>query len=204
MGLPDELPAITGLVLTSVKENELVEVPIVSPLPTGQLNPVLAHWTYGLGRSRRLHLRRRPRVGQPWPDWDSYAAFWSQVVRWSMRPVEQGNLTLTLRREDGQDQGRRRRARQGRPVPELPPAPGERQSTRTSNASPTLELAQSAPGRTRGRSRTPRPGGTTSSTSATRRRRRTGRDLHRRLGPLLRRVSRAALESRDAAKRCRA
>src|SRR5213078_2910301 len=35
------VPPISGLVLTSLKENELVEVPIVSPLPTGQVNPVL-------------------------------------------------------------------------------------------------------------------------------------------------------------------
>ena len=64
MGLPEELPAITGLVLTSPKENELVEIPIVSPLPTGQVNPVLAHWTYGLGRSVAFTIRRRPAVGQ--------------------------------------------------------------------------------------------------------------------------------------------
>src|ERR1700677_2443644 len=47
----EEVPAITGLVLTSPKENELVEIPFVSPLPAGQVNPLLAHWTYGLGRS---------------------------------------------------------------------------------------------------------------------------------------------------------
>src|SRR5262249_9748328 len=51
MNLPEPLPGITGLVLTSPKENELVEIPMVSPLPAGQTNPVLAHWTYGLGRS---------------------------------------------------------------------------------------------------------------------------------------------------------
>ena len=33
------------------KEYELVEVPIVSPLPAEQPPPLLAHWTYGLGRS---------------------------------------------------------------------------------------------------------------------------------------------------------
>ena len=64
MGLPDELPPITGLVLTSPKENELVEIPIVSPLPTGQVNPLLAHWTLRPGPVGRVHLRRRPPVGQ--------------------------------------------------------------------------------------------------------------------------------------------
>jgi uncharacterized membrane protein len=101
MGLSDELPAITGLVLTSPKENELVELPIVSPLPTGQVNPVLAHWSYGLGRSVAFTSDAGRRWAKAWPDWKSYAAFWSQVVRWAMRPAEHGNLTLSVRRQEG-------------------------------------------------------------------------------------------------------
>jgi uncharacterized membrane protein len=101
MGIPEELPAITGLVLTSPKENELVEIPIVSPLPAGQLNPVLAHWTYGLGRSVAFTSDAGRRWAKTWPDWQSYAAFWSQVIRWSMRPADRGNLTLNVRRDNG-------------------------------------------------------------------------------------------------------
>ena len=101
MGLPEEFPAITGLVLTSPKENELVEIPIVSPLPTGQPNAVLAHWTYGLGRSVAFTSDAGRRWAKAWPDWQSYAAFWSQVIRWSMRPADRGNLTLNVRREEG-------------------------------------------------------------------------------------------------------
>jgi hypothetical protein len=101
MGIPEELPAITGLVLTSPKENELVELPILSPLPGGQVNPVLAHWTYGLGRSVAFTSDAGRRWAKSWPDWQSYAAFWSQVIRWSMRPADRGNLTLNVRREEG-------------------------------------------------------------------------------------------------------
>jgi uncharacterized membrane protein/Mg-chelatase subunit ChlD len=101
MGLPDQFPPITGLVLTSLKENELVEMPLVSPLPTGQVNPLLAHWTYGLGRSAAFTSDAGRRWAKSWPDWPSYAAFWSQVVRWVMRPADRGNLNLSLRREDG-------------------------------------------------------------------------------------------------------
>jgi uncharacterized membrane protein/Mg-chelatase subunit ChlD len=101
MGLPEELPGITGIVLTSPKENELVEIPMVSPLPTGQLNPVLAHWMYGLGRSVAFTSDAGRRWAKTWPDWKSYAAFWSQVIRWSMRPADRGNLTLNVRREQG-------------------------------------------------------------------------------------------------------
>ncbi|MFO0890829.1 MAG: VWA domain-containing protein [Isosphaeraceae bacterium] len=101
MGLTDEIPPITGLVLTSPKENELVEIPLVSPLPTGQVNPLLAHWTYGLGRAVAFTSDAGRRWAKAWPDWNSYAAFWSQVIRWSMRPAERGNLTLSVRREEG-------------------------------------------------------------------------------------------------------
>lgn len=101
IGLPNNVPPITGLVLSSVKENELVEVPLSSPLPKGQTNPLLAHWTYGLGRSVAFTSDAGRRWAKQWPDWSSYAAFWSQVVRWSMRPVDRGNLTLSVRREEG-------------------------------------------------------------------------------------------------------
>ncbi|SIO61072.1 von Willebrand factor type A domain-containing protein [Singulisphaera sp. GP187] len=101
IGLPADIPPINGLVLTSLKENELVEVPLTSPLPAGQVNPLLAHWTYGLGRSVAFTSDAGRRWAKAWPDWQSYAAFWSQIIRWSMRPVDRGNLTLTVRREEG-------------------------------------------------------------------------------------------------------
>jgi uncharacterized membrane protein len=100
-GLPSNLPPITGLVLTSVKENELVETPITSPLPAGQVNPLLAHWTYGLGRSVAFTSDAGRRWAKQWPDWASYSAFWSQVVRWSLRPADRGNLALSIRRDEG-------------------------------------------------------------------------------------------------------
>jgi uncharacterized membrane protein len=100
-GIPSELPGITGIVLTSLKENELVELPLTSPLPTGQRNPLLAHWTYGLGRSVAFTSDAGRRWTSAWKSWDSYAAFWSQVIRWALRPVDKGNLTMSLRREEG-------------------------------------------------------------------------------------------------------
>jgi uncharacterized membrane protein len=102
VGLAGSLPPISGYVQTQVKESELVEVPIVSPMPAmGQVNPILAHWNYGLGRSVAFTSDAGRRWTSQWPDWQSYAAFWSQLVRWSMRPVDNRNLALTVRREDG-------------------------------------------------------------------------------------------------------
>jgi uncharacterized membrane protein len=100
-GLPTNYPPINGLVLTSLKESELVECPIQSPQPTGQVNPLLAHWTYGLGRSVAFTSDAGFKWTQGWRNWDQYAAFWSQVIRWCMRPTDDGALTMTLRREDG-------------------------------------------------------------------------------------------------------
>ena len=100
-GLPNSYPGITGLVLTSLKENELVECPLQSPEPKGQVNPLLAHWNYGLGRSVAFTSDAGYKWTTGWQNWDHYAAFWSQVIRWSMRPTDNGNLSMTLRREDG-------------------------------------------------------------------------------------------------------
>jgi uncharacterized membrane protein len=101
IGLPDTLPPINGLVLTSLKENDLVEAPIISPQPPGQVYPLLAQWTYGLGRAVAFTSDAGRKWTSAWTSWESYAAFWSQVIRWSMRPVEKGNLMLTARREEG-------------------------------------------------------------------------------------------------------
>jgi uncharacterized membrane protein len=101
VGLSGGVPPITGLVQTSPKESELVEVPILSPLPAEQPPPLLAHWTYGLGRSVAFTSDAGRKWATAWPSWENYAAFWSQVVRWSMRPVDNRNLTLNVRREEG-------------------------------------------------------------------------------------------------------
>ena len=97
---PDDLPPINGIVLASLKENALVEVPLSSPLPAGQFNPVLAHWKYGLGRSVAFTSDAGRKWATAWPSWDGYSAFWQQVIRWSLRPVDDRNLTLALRRDE--------------------------------------------------------------------------------------------------------
>jgi uncharacterized membrane protein/Mg-chelatase subunit ChlD len=100
----DAFPPISGIVLSSRKENPLVEIPLVSPQPKGQFNPLLAHWTYGLGRAVAFTSDAGPKWTTTWPSWESYAAFWWQVVRWSLRPVDDRNLSLSLRREGDQIQ----------------------------------------------------------------------------------------------------
>ena len=197
MHLADELPPITGLVLTTPKENELVEIPIVSPMPTGQVNPVLAHWSYGLGRAVAFTSDAGRRWAKAWPDWNSYTAFWSQVVRWAMRPAERGNLTPLGPPRGGAYQGGRRCARQGKPVPQLPANSGERH--RSGFEIPIGRAGANLAGPVRGDHRQRRgqrqllrePG-------LSRRRQDPGRDLHGYLGAVLRRIPRAAIQPDDA------
>ncbi|GIW88420.1 MAG: hypothetical protein KatS3mg108_2744 [Isosphaeraceae bacterium] len=97
----ESLPAVSGIVLTSRKENPLVKTPLASPQPGGQFNPVLAHWTYGLGRAVAFTSDAGRKWATAWPTWEGYTAFWWQVVRWALRPLDDRELTLSLRRENG-------------------------------------------------------------------------------------------------------
>ena len=87
-GLPDSFPLVSGFVLTSVKENSLVEVILRSPLPSEAENStILAAWTYGLGKAVAFTTDAGQRWANDWTGWDEYDRFFSQMVRWSMRPT---------------------------------------------------------------------------------------------------------------------
>ena len=129
-GLGGEVPPISGMVLTSVKENELVEVPIVSPLPAGQVNPLLAHWDVWARSVGRVHVRRRPPLGQGVAGLAELRGLLDAgrpVVDAPGRPRQPRHVGQA---RPGPDQGRRRRARQGQPVLELPPDPRQRRRSR--------------------------------------------------------------------------
>jgi uncharacterized membrane protein len=100
-GLTDDLPPMMGLVRTQAKQNELVDVPITSPLPTGTENPVLAHWQYGLGKAVAFTSDAGQKWTSQWTGWDGYQKFWSQLVRWAMRSVEGGNVVVSTQRVEG-------------------------------------------------------------------------------------------------------
>jgi hypothetical protein len=86
-GLPNSFPPVSGFVLTSVKENSLVDVILRSPLPSEATNAtVLAAWTYGLGKTVAWTTDAGHRWANDWTGWENYDRFFSQMVRWSMRP----------------------------------------------------------------------------------------------------------------------
>jgi uncharacterized membrane protein len=87
-GLGNAFPPISGFVLTTVKENSLVDVVLRSPIPTEAENSaVLATWTYGLGKSVAFTTDAGQRWASQWTGWEQYDRFFSQMVRWSMRPT---------------------------------------------------------------------------------------------------------------------
>lgn len=90
-GINDPLPPITGFVVTTVKENPLVEVLMISPVPSGRRNStILASWTYDLGRTVAFTTDAGQRWANAWTTWEQYDKLFSQMIRWSMRPT--GNL----------------------------------------------------------------------------------------------------------------
>lgn len=102
-GLSDELPPITGYVQTEVKDSPLVEVAVVSPVPSGEkYSTILATWNYGLGRSVAFTTDAAGRWTKDWVNWDGYSKLFSQIVRWSMRPMgDQGKFAVSTEVKDG-------------------------------------------------------------------------------------------------------
>jgi uncharacterized membrane protein/Mg-chelatase subunit ChlD len=102
-GLGETFPAVSGFVLTSVKENSLVDVVLTSPLPTETQNATIcATWTYGLGKAVAFTTDAGKRWATAWTGWSEYDRFFSQLVRWSMRPTgDTGKYTLATEVQGG-------------------------------------------------------------------------------------------------------
>jgi uncharacterized membrane protein len=102
-GIDGAPPPIRGFVLTSVKQNPLVEVLLISPEPADETNAtLLATWTYGLGRAAVLTTDAGKRWADDWLGWEGYDKLFSQLVRWSMRPTgDQGNFTVVTEQAEG-------------------------------------------------------------------------------------------------------
>jgi uncharacterized membrane protein len=101
----NELPPIQGFVMTTVKDNPLVEVSIRSPKPDPANSTVLASWTYGLGRTAVLTTDAGYRWADQWRDWPGYDKLFGQLVRWSMRPTgEEGKFSVATDVKDGKVQ----------------------------------------------------------------------------------------------------
>jgi hypothetical protein len=149
-GIDASVPPLTGYVMTTPKDNPLVEIALQSPVPAGQTNVLLASWSFGLGRSVALTTDIGQRWARSWNDWSNRDKFLTQVVHWVMRPtgpnprytlatdVRDGQIEVVLNATDSSGEFRNALAPQAQIL-----GP---QSQRTS-----LDLKQEAPGRYRGR-----------------------------------------------------
>lgn len=101
-GVAGGLPPVTGFVLTSIKANPLVEVPLVAARPNDPNNAILAAWNYGLGRTVALTTDAGQRWAQPWTSTADFDKLFVQMVRWSMRSInDHGEFTVSTNLKDG-------------------------------------------------------------------------------------------------------
>lgn len=90
------MPMLHGYVATSIKPRAEV------PLLTHKGDPLLAHWQYGLGRAVAFTSDARAKWAREWIGWGDYQQFWSQLVNWSLRKIEEADFSTALSIEDGQ------------------------------------------------------------------------------------------------------
>jgi uncharacterized membrane protein len=106
-GIEGGIPPITGYVLTSVKQNPLVEVVLRSPEPAAkpENTTLLATWTYGAGKAVAMTTDAGRLWTKEWPSWAGYDKYFSQVVRWAMRPSgDTGDFTVATDVREGKTQ----------------------------------------------------------------------------------------------------
>jgi len=93
---------VTGFVLTTVKENPLVEVLIRAKDVDPENGTILAAWRYGAGKSVALTTDAGRRWSSAWRASEDYDKLFSQMIRYAMRPVnEEGKFNIATDVKDG-------------------------------------------------------------------------------------------------------
>jgi uncharacterized membrane protein len=93
-----EYPRLLGYVATTAKPR--AEVPLVSE----KGDPILAHWQYGLGRAVAFTSDARAKWAQDWMGWNRYRQFWSQVVKWGLRRLDNAEFNTDVSVDKGEGQ----------------------------------------------------------------------------------------------------
>ena len=98
----DNVPPIKGFVLTTRKENPLVQVGLYSQQPDATNGTILAAWEYKAGRAAVLTTDTGKRWANNWTEWDGYDKLFTQLVNWSMRPIDSDSkFTVDTNIKDG-------------------------------------------------------------------------------------------------------
>ncbi|HVX86535.1 MAG TPA: VWA domain-containing protein [Phycisphaerae bacterium] len=91
------VPKVYGYVGTTLKPRATMAMHGLEPD-----DPLLAHWSIGLGKCVAYMSDTGDRWGRDWAAWNGYSKFWAQVVRWVSRgTVSNGVATSTV--IDGSD-----------------------------------------------------------------------------------------------------
>jgi len=102
-GIESGFPLTLGFVRTQTKSSPLAQVVLRHPDPDAPENAtILATWNYGLGRSAVLTTDAGKQWASAWVSWPGYEKFYSQLVRWLMRPTgDTGQFSLASNVDDG-------------------------------------------------------------------------------------------------------
>ena len=88
----DSVPQLHGYVLTTAKERLTERV--LSVTEEDQVDPILATWSYGLGRTAAFTSDLSPNWGRDWVSWSKYKAFVNQLFTDVSRVRKQGHLRM--------------------------------------------------------------------------------------------------------------
>ena len=91
-------PPLRGYVATTLKPTPSAQLLMTSH----QNDPVLAAWQYGLGRTLAFTPDATGHWATAWLDWDGYAPFWAQALRWTMRRSGTTAFQTLVTEENGQ------------------------------------------------------------------------------------------------------
>ncbi len=95
-----DVPPVTGYVLTTPKQNALVQNVLMASRPADHPHPLLSVWQYGLGRTAALTTDAGERWSASWQTWPEQSKLAAQLVRWLMRPSKPSDryhVTSSLR-----------------------------------------------------------------------------------------------------------
>lgn len=90
-GITEAVPQLFGYIATSRKTT--ARTVLIAPND----DPLLAHWQYGLGRAVAWTSDAQGQWGSDWVNWNEFARFWNQVVRWTIVDSPQSGLEAQLR-----------------------------------------------------------------------------------------------------------